>query len=106
MVPFDIVKLLLETVIPLFKRMEGGVAVSNEFNKLAHQKLLPSFPSLLDVTGASPFPPRSFLSLVCITYFRARRISVPGGFQEQKPTTRSLLKGVAMALKTAQETSL
>ena len=44
---------------------------------LAHQKLLPSFPSPLDVTGASPFPPRSFLSLVCITYFefRPRRIS-------------------------------
>ena len=29
-----------------------------------------------------------------------------GGFREQKPTTRSLLKGVTMALKTVQETSL
>ena len=33
MVPFDVVKLLFETVTPLFKRMEGGVTVSNEFNK-------------------------------------------------------------------------
>ena len=32
--------------------------------------------------------------------------SARGGFQEQKPTTGSLLKGVTMALKTAQETSL
>ena len=87
MVPFDVVKLLFETVTLLFKRMEGGVTVSNEFNKrqtasslflfLAHQKLLPSFPSPLDVTGAFRFPPRSFVSLVCVTYFefRAQRIS-------------------------------
>ena len=34
MVPFDVVKLLFETVTPLSKRMEGGsVTVSNEFNK-------------------------------------------------------------------------
>ena len=88
MVPFDVVKLLFETVTPLFKRMEGGVTVSNEFNKrqtasslflfLTHQKLLPSFPSPLDVTGASPFPPRSFLSLVCITYFEFRARRIPG----------------------------
>ena len=33
MVPFDVVKLLFETVTTLSKRMEGGVMVSNEFNK-------------------------------------------------------------------------
>ena len=33
MVPFDVVKLLFETVTPLSKRMEGGVMVSNKFNK-------------------------------------------------------------------------
>ena len=33
MVPFDVVKLLFETVTPLSKRMKGGVTVSNEFNK-------------------------------------------------------------------------
>ena len=33
MVPFDVVKLSLETVTPLSKRMKGGVTVSNEFNK-------------------------------------------------------------------------
>ena len=33
MVPFDVVKLLFETVTPLSKRMEGGVTVSNEFKK-------------------------------------------------------------------------
>ena len=32
MVPFDVVKLLFETVTPP-KRMEGGVTGSNEFNK-------------------------------------------------------------------------
>ena len=32
-VTFDFVKLLFETVTPLSKRMEGGVTVSNEFNK-------------------------------------------------------------------------
>ena len=72
------------------------------YGNFIKQKLLPSFPNPLDVTGASPFPPRSFLSLVCITYLSSAR----GGFQEQKPTTGSLLKDVTMALKTAQETSL
>ena len=33
MIPFDVVKLLFETVTPLSERMEGGVRVSNEFNK-------------------------------------------------------------------------
>ena len=33
MVPFDVAKLLSETVTPLSKRMEGGITVSNEFNK-------------------------------------------------------------------------
>ena len=33
MAPFDVVKLLFETVTPLSKGMEGGVTVSNEFNK-------------------------------------------------------------------------
>ena len=33
MVPFDAVKLLLETVTPLSKTMKGGVTVSDEFNK-------------------------------------------------------------------------
>ena len=33
MVPFDVVKLFFETVNPLSKGMEGGVTVSNEFNK-------------------------------------------------------------------------
>ena len=33
MVPFDVVKLLFETVTPLSKRMERGVTVCNEFNK-------------------------------------------------------------------------
>ena len=33
MVASDVVMLLFETVTPLSKRMEGGVTVSNEFNK-------------------------------------------------------------------------
>ena len=76
MVPSDVVKLLFETVTTLSKRMEGGVTVSNEFNKrytasslflfLAHQKLLPSFPSKLDVTGVSPFIPSSLVSFLSL----------------------------------------
>ena len=88
MVPFDVVKLLSETVTPLSKRMEGGVTVCNEFNKrqtasslflfLAHQKLLPSFLARqMLLEHRSPYPPRSFLPLVCRTYFEflSRRIS-------------------------------
>ena len=33
MVPFDVVKLLFETVTPLSRRMDRGVTVSNEFNQ-------------------------------------------------------------------------
>ena len=98
MVPFDVVKLLFEIVTPLSKRMEGGVTVSNEFNKrqiasslflfLAHQKLLPSFPSPLEVTGASPFPPLSFLCLVCITYFEFLTQRISGTKSDYSQSTK------------------
>ena len=83
--------------------------MSSLFLFLAHQKLLPSFPGSLDVTGVSRFPPRSFLFLVCITYFEFRLWRISG---TEKPTTPNKyswtinVKGVRMALKTAQETSL
>ena len=51
MVPFDVVKLLFETVTPLFKRMEGGVTVFNEFNKKVDCEQSLSFPRPPEVTA-------------------------------------------------------
>ena len=53
--------------------INDGQTASSLFLFLAHQKLLPSFPSPLDVTGALA----RFFPYFCITYFefRARRIS-------------------------------